>query len=396
MHESTLADFAPKRILALCGEPHRALATLIEPVEGIYRLVGWQIMPLCAQTGPDDCPVALAQAVTRLGNQLGISLWDADQNRPRAQSSAPALADGVGHVTAVADLLPPLRVWMAGLTAAESLAAGAEALASALCHLVAVYRPSPYRNSNALAKELQAVRPDVALVVGGYEHQAEQGQERVLALSHQVTDAIAQLPAKSRPLFCFAGNSWTTNEVLAYWQEQAAGSTAKVVANVLGPGRRSAMALHSTLGQYYWQHSLDVPAMRQIAAWVHQPAELRSSQWAFVQAVRLWTDFQGLPELHGLYAGADRWLHVWASQEHGEVRVCFVRPKEDPSFLADWPPLRLVSGEWPAQWPRPSTYWWDPLGFVPLVVTVGQVAPEAAVQVLAADLLDNNTQPPTS
>ncbi len=184
----------------------------------------------------------------------------------------------------------------------------------------------------------------------------------MLALSHQVTDAIAQLPAKSRPLFCFAGNSWTTNEVLAYWQEQAAGSTAKVVANVLGPGRRSAMALHSTLGQYYWQHSLDVPAMRQIAAWVHQPAELRSSQWAFVQAVRLWTDFQGLPELHGLYAGADRWLHVWASQEHGEVRVCFVRPKEDPSFLADWPPLRLVSGEWPAQWPRPSTYWWDPAG----------------------------------
>jgi len=82
-----------------------------------------------------------------------------------------------------------------------------------------------------------------------------------------------------------------------------------------------------------------------------------------------------------------------------------VRPGERPDILADWPPVRLVSGRWPAQWPRPSppppilgpegpkalpAYWWDPLGLVPAVAGVGRNAPEAVLQVLTADLLMEN------
>ncbi len=396
MNETGLADFAPQSILTLGAEPHRAVAALIEPVEGIYRLVGWQTVDLPAQASPDDCPVALAQAVTRLGNQLGISLWDAEQDCPRFHSSDPALADGVGQVAVVADPLPPLGVWMAGLSGGGSLAAGEEALASALCNLVATYRASPHLNSVDLAEELQTLRPDVTLVVGGYEHGSKDGWERALALSRQVIEAIAQLSAESRPLFCFAGNSWSANAALAYWQEHIDKGAAEVADNVLmASGRRSETALHSVLSRYYWQRSLNIPAMRKIASWIHHPAEPRSTQWAFVQAVRLWARRQRLPALHGLYVGADRWLHVWASEDHDQVngglRVCCARPGERPDFLADWPPLRLVSGDWPAQWRRPSiSYWWDPLGFVPVVVSAGQTAPEAAVQVLFADILEGS------
>ena len=49
---ASLADFAPQSILALAAEPQRAVAVLIEPVEEIYRMVGWQTVDLPAQTGP--------------------------------------------------------------------------------------------------------------------------------------------------------------------------------------------------------------------------------------------------------------------------------------------------------------------------------------------------------
>jgi len=79
-----------------------------------------------------------------------------------------------------------------------------------------------------------------------------------------------------------------------------------------------------------------------------------------------------------------------------------VRPGERPEILADWPPVRLVSGDWPTKWPRPTqpppvlgsrrpetlpAFWWDPLGLVPVVASVGQTTPEAVLEVLTADIL---------
>ncbi len=404
---ASLADFAPKSILALGAEPQRALAVLIEPVEGIYRMVGWQTVEQPAQTSPSDCLAALAKAVSRLETQFNISLWDAEQDRPRLYTSDPAFADGVGQAVVVADLLPPLRVWMAGLSGGGSLAAGKEALAGALCNLVATYRPGPRQIAGDLAKELQTLGPDVVLIVGGYERAARHSQEQVLALSRHVADAAIQLPAGKRPLYCFAGSGQSAQEALAYWQARTDGGEAALADNVQArPTSRSDTALHRVLAQHHWQRSVNMPAMRKAAIWLHQPVELRSTQWAFVRAVRLWSWRHQLSTLHGLYASADRWLHVWASdapsdaawenpermtagssQAGGGVRICYARPGERPDVLADWPPLRLVSGDWPTQWPRPSHHWWDPLGLVPVVAGAGQAAPEAAAQVLAADIL---------
>ena len=404
---ASLADFAPQSILALAAEPQRAVAVLIEPVEEIYRMVGWQTVDLPAQTSPDDCVGALAQAVIRLEKQFSISLWDAEQDRPRLHATGPAFVEGVGQAFAVADLMPLLRVWMAGLSGGGSLAAGEAALAGALCSPIATYLPGPHQSEGALARELRALRPDVILIVGGYEQIGRRSQEQVLALSRRVIEAAVQLPDDDRPLFCFAGNSQSGSVALASWQEQTNGGAAMVADNVLSAaGSNSGTALRNVLERYHWQQSLRIPAMRRIGRWVDRSAALPSTHWAFAQAVRLWMRRHQLPALHGLYTGADRWLHVWAWETVGEeytgLRVNCVHPGERPEFLDEWPPLRLVSGDWPGQWRRPSqptatagperaaagpAYWWDPLGLVPAVAGVGQTAPQAALQVLSADIL---------
>lgn len=388
-----LADFNANNILGMFAEPQRAVAVLLEPVEEIYRLVGWHSVDVPPLAGTGAYPAALARAVNRLESQFNISLWDKKTDRPRQHpASDAAFVDGVGQTVVAADLASPMRVWMAGLSGGGSLAAGSEALASALCYLVASYLFSPHRSADDLASELKAVQPDVILVVGGYEQINAHSRAQVLALGRQVTDAAVQLPVAHRPFFCFAGAGASANAALAYWQTRAGGADAALAANVLNPrSAHSDAALHRVLEQRHWQRSLASPAMRKIAGWMQHPFSLRSTQWAFAQAVRTWLRRKRLPTLHGLYTGADRWLHVWASDtpDHGneDLRICCVRPDERPAFLEDWPPLRLVSGDWPSRWPRPSSYWWDPLGLVPAVAGVGQAAPEAAFQALAADIL---------
>ncbi len=411
-HAPRLADFAPQTILALAAEPQRAVAVLIEPVEGIYRMVAWQTVELSEQVGPERCADALVQAVNRLESQFSITLWDRQRDRPYANASSPAAGEGVGQTVVVADLQPPLRVWLTGLSGGGSLAAAEAALAGALCNPVATYLPSPYHSANALAKELRLLRPEVILVVGGYEQIGWRIQEQVLALSRRVIEAASLLSAEDRPLFCYAGNRASAEPVLALWRQLSGGSAALAADNVLAaPGNGGAASLHSVLAQLHWQKSVDLPAMRRLAEWLDPPLILSSTQWAFAQGVRLWMRRQRLSELHGLYAGGDRWLHVWAQeaseQGGGSLRISCVRPGERPNALSEWPAIRLVSGHWPPGWPRPSRpasgpgssrastmppYWWDPLGLVPVVAGIGQSAPEAALQVLAADIFEENNQ----
>lgn len=404
---NSLADFAPQSILALAAEPRRAVAVLIEPVEEIRRMVGWQTVELSERASPDECKSALVQAVRRLENQFNISLWDGEKGRPHLHSPGQALAEGVGQAFAVADLQAPLRVWMGGLSGGGSLAAGEAALAGALCNPVATYLPGPHQSAGALTREFEALRPDVILIVGGHEQIGPRSQDQVLELSGLVIEAAAQLPAEERPLFCFAGNSQAADAALASWRQRTGGGDAARADNVFnGTDVSSATAVHNVLERLHWQRSLAIPAMQEIAGWLDHSVELSSTQWAFAQAVRLWRRRQQLPTLHGLYAAADRWLHVWVwempDQESDGLRISCVRPGERPDILADWPPVRLVSGEWPVTWPKPSqpppvlgpqrptalpAFWWDPLGLVPVVAGVGQTTPEAVLQVLTADIL---------
>ena len=404
---NSLADFAPQSILALAAEPRRAVAVLIEPVEEIRRMVGWQTVEVSERASPEECKSALMQAIRRLENQFNISLWDGERGRPHLHSPGQAVAEGVGQAFAVADLQAPLRVWMGGLSGGGSLAAGEAALAGALCNAVATYLPGPHQSAGALTREFEALLPDVILIVGGHEQIGPRSQEQVLTLSGLVIEAAARLPAEERPLFCFAGNSQSADAALASWRQRTGGGDAARADNVFnGTDVGSATAIHNVLERLHWQRSLAMPAMQEIAGWLDHSVELSSTQWAFAQAVRLWRRRQRLPTLHGLYAAADRWLHVWVwempDQESDGLRISCVRPGERPDVLADWPPVRLVSGAWPETWPKPSqpppvlgpqrptalpAFWWDPLGLVPVVAGVGQTTPEAVLQVLTADIL---------
>ncbi|MFM7585299.1 MAG: hypothetical protein ACKO9F_21580, partial [Caldilinea sp.] len=116
---------------------------------------------------------------------------------------------------------------------------------------------------------------------------------------------------------------------------------------------------------------------------------------SFTQLVRLWMELHELPALHGLYCAPLWWLHVWATRGEPGVQIRFVEPQTRPPDAQSWPPLQLVSGEWPlALWPQPDLFWWDRSGMVPLVAAVGQSAPQAMLETLHSDLLRPYRPPP--
>jgi hypothetical protein len=376
-------------ILALGGDREQAIVALIEPVEGVYRLAGWDRLPLAIDEETRyTLPERLSQACQQLERQLGHTLWDSAAGTPALVDPEPALGLALGHVVAVADPLPPLRVWIAGLSAGESLAAAQEAITAAPCEPIALYRMGPEEDPLALAAELTNANPDVLIVAGGYDQADEAARLPVLALCDLVAMAVRRLPVDRRPRLCFAGNRWAAAAALESWR-QIPNIEVAAVLNVLPDlGKVQTSSLAAMLSQWYWSRSKADVALQQIAAWITPPAVLRSQQWSFAQAVRLWREIHNLPYLHALYCGHPHWMHVWATADEVGVRVRFVAPQTRPASLDLWPPLRLVSGSWPDLWPRPELSWQEPQRILPVVAAIGQINAEAALHVLMYDLLE--------
>jgi hypothetical protein len=373
-------------ILALHVDRANANAALIEPVNGIHRLIAWESASLSPQEGV--APPAVLSAITRLlGARLGRPLWDDGLDTPLLSGRDPALGLHLGQVVAAVDPLPPLRVWIGGLTGHESLAAAQSALDATICRTVAVYRFGMGGDPERLAAELTDARPDLAVLVGGYDRPDATGP--VLELCEEAAQALASLPSGHRPAVYFAGNRWAASAVLERWSRLPGGLSADAVENVApAPGVHRATALAVAASRLYWRRCQSTSAVQRIRRWVTPPSEVRSTGWSFAQAVRLWRQVHNLPALHGLFCAEPLWIHVCAEEGRDGVRLRFVPPNTRPAALAGWPPLRLVSGDWPTHlWPRPRGYWWDPTGLVPTVANLGQIDPLIAYQVLAQDLL---------
>lgn len=378
-------------ILALQVDRANANAALIEPVNGIHRLIAWESASLSPKDGV--APPAVLSAISRvLGARLGRPLWDDSLDTPRLSSADPALGLHLGQVVAAVDPLPPLRVWIGGLTDHESLAAAQSALDATICRTVAVYRFGMGGDPTRLAAELTDARPDLAVVVGGYDRPGATGP--VLELCEEVTGALTALPSVNRPAVYFAGNRWAAQTVLDRWSRLPGGLSADAVENVApAPGIHLSTSLAVAASRLYWRRCQSTPAVQSIRRWITPPSEVRSTSWSFAQAVRLWRQVHSLPLLHGLFCANPLWIHVCAEEGRDGVRLRFVQPDTRPAALAGWPPLRLVSGEWPTHlWPRPPghkwpSHWWDPTGLVPTVANLGQIDPLIAYQVLAQDLL---------
>ena len=375
-------------ILALHVDRANAHAALIEPVSGTHRLIAWESASLSPEDGV--APPAVLSAMARLlGARLDRPLWDDALDTPRLASADPALGLHLGQVVAVVDPLPPLRVWIGGLTGNESLAAAQSALDSTICRTVAVYRFGIGGDPARLAAELTDARPNLAVVVGGYDRSGAAAARPVLEMCEEVAQALTTLPSDNRPALYFAGNHWAAPAVLDRWSRLPGGLSADAVENVApAPGVQRATALAVAASRLYWRRCQSTPAVQSIRRWITPPAEVRSTSWSFAQAVRLWRQVHNLPALHGLFCAAPLWIHVCAEEGRDGVRLRFVQPDTRPANLAGWPPLRLVSGPWPDRlWPRPRGHWWDPTSLVPTVANVGQIDPLIAYQILTQDLL---------
>jgi hypothetical protein len=388
MSENPLPTTQPDSILALSADTSSAIAALLEPVAGIYRLMAWESMALSPVDRP-SLPSALRAASYRLGTRLGRPLWDDTQETPQMKSPDLALELSLGQVVAAIDPLPPLRVWIGGLTGHESLAAAQSALDSTACRTVAVYRFGIGSSPNQLAADLTSVGPDLAVLVGGYDRQEPSARRVVLKLCEEMALALNSLPPENRPALYFAGNRWAASTALDMWSRLSGGLSVDAVENVApAPGVRRTTSLSVAVSRLYWRRCRAMPAMKDISRWITAPSEVRSISWSFAQAVRLWRQVYSLPDLHGLFCAGPLWIHVRALDGEDGVRLRFVPAHTRPPALEGWPPLRLVSGPWPERlWPRPRRHWWDSTGLIPTVANVGQIDPLIAYQVLAHDLL---------
>ncbi|MGB5052257.1 MAG: hypothetical protein WBO46_25130 [Caldilineaceae bacterium] len=375
-------------ILALSADTATAHAALIEPVGGSHRLIGWE----SASLPPGEAMAihaALRGVSYRLGARLDRALWDESDDSPLLSSSEPALGLHLGQTVAAVDPLPPLRVWIGGLTSHESLAAAQSSLESTVCQTVAVYRFGMGGGPAQLTADLNDIRPDLAVVVGGYDRAESTAARPVLDMCAELAQALASLPSGQRPAVYFAGNRFAAAAALEMWSHLPGGLSADAVENVApAPATHRGTSLAVATSRLYWRRCRSTPTVQTISRWITAPSEVRSVSWSFAQAVRLWRQVHNLPSLHGLYCAGPLWIHVCAEEGKDGVRLRFARPFTRPDELTHWPPLRLVSGPWPdSLWPRPQTHWWDPTGLTPTVANVGQVDPLVTHQVLAQDLL---------
>lgn len=378
--------------LALSADARHAWAALIEPVGGSHRLIAWEQGEAATRQTPGQGPGVtdrMRNVAQNLGARLGRPLWDESQGGPLLHSPEPTLGLHLGQVVAAVDPLPPLRVWLGGLTSYGSLAAAQASLESTSSVVAATYRFGGGARPAELAADLAYLSPDLLVVAGGYDRPGSDASAPVRALCAEVGQALAELPPERRPALLFAGNQYAARECLARITHVSGGGAADAVANVApGPGVRRLTPLAVAVSRLYWRRCRATPAIREISRWITPPGEVRSLAWSFAQAVRLWRQIHDLPFLHGLFCASAPWLHVWAAEGWDGVRLRYTHPRTRPPDVEGWPPVQLVSGPWPdAIWPRPRVHWWDAGGLLPTVANVGQIDPSIAYQVLAQDLL---------
>lgn len=374
-------------LLALGITVEETTACLLENVSGIYRLAGWQRLPY--QRGTSFVQQS-AEVCRTLGDQLQRTLWDEVTGQPFWQSSDPVIYPPLEHLAVAVSPRPRLRVWLMGLTAGESLNAARQALQSAPTQLCGTTRLSTTLHSQALATELSDQQPEALVIVGGYDDPDPETHQWIAALCQQLCRAIERLSPGARPTIFYAGNHWAAADVETILRPAEGPLTVHLLRNILPyPGYPQRTELAVALSQLYWRRCQRLPGFASLSRWVTAPGHVANLESSFVKLVQLWMEYQELHQLHGLFTTPQWWLHVWADQAAQGVRLHFGQPGERPPLLRDWPPLQLVSGEWPTQlWSPPGVAWWDRSGLAPLLTTVGQVAPQAMLQVLEQDLIE--------
>jgi len=373
-------------ILALGFDMAAVRCCLLESISGRCRVAGWLQAP--ART---DAPLP-QQAGDLLGvmeRRLHRPLWSATETAPFTASEDPVGLPPLGQVAVTASPQGHVRTWLAGLTSTQSIAAAHEALASSPAQVVGVTLHSADLQVAALADSLAKAEPHLLVLVGGYDFADTEAVQPLYELARIVAAVLARIPPMQRPAAVFAGNRWAGAGVVEIMQAAGAG-VIEVVDNVQPqPGVLHAAALVQAVNFAYWRLCRRSEGLREVGRWVTAPGHITTLESSFIEMVQVWMELVDLPALHALYCGPAWSLHIAAVQGQQGVQVRYAAPNSRPAALESWPPLQLVSGEWPhALWPRPALSWCDRRGLAPLVAAVGQVAPQAMIEALAADVLE--------
>jgi hypothetical protein len=372
-------------ILALGVELNSLRACLLEEVGGLYRVAAWHSLPRrkeasLATTGAD--------ILREIGARIDRTLVDETTATPFLESEDAVRFPPVSHVAIAASPCPHVRVWIAGLSLTQSMAAAYEALCSSPAHVIGYTVLSAEMNVTALTDTLVTTAPDMLVIVGGFDDADPTTHRALVELSRPFGQALNRLAPAQRPAVVFAGNRWAAPHVAEAMQSAGGGAVESVTNVQPAPGVIQKTALAQACSFHYWRLSRRTPGFRELSGWVTPPGHIVSQESTFAQLVQAWMELHGLSELHGLYCAPLWWLHVWAQRGRAGLQMRYVEPHTRPSALDGWPSLQLVSGDWPLTlWPQPELFWWDRSGMAPMVATVGQSAPPAMLQSLRTDLL---------
>ncbi len=376
---------AAQRLLALSTEIAGTRACLIEPVGGVHRLVGWLNL---ARSGEVMMPLQMAETCRRLGQRLGCALWDEELSMPFMRSINPVRFPPVQMVSTTISARGPVRVFLACLSSELSGAAARAAVAASPSMVVGEVVYDIELDVASVAAMLGNSRPDVLVIAGGFDPSGEAAQDALLALCRTVAQAVVRQPRSVRPLIVFAGSAAVVERVPPLFRLIESALAVEVAENVLpAPGLLRRAALARVLTYQYWRLTQRILGFKEMARWATSPGQAVTVETSFIQMMQAWAYHHNLPWVHGLCTGPAWWLHVWTGSGTAGAQVLFTEPESRPQALDEWPPLTLVSGEWPAAfWARPPGAWWDRRGLAPTVAALGQVAPRAMMDVLERDL----------
>ena len=375
-----------QRLLALSAEVAGTRACLIEPVDGVHRLIGWLNL---ARSGEVMMPLQVAETCRRLGQRLGCALWDEELNMPFMRSINPVRFPPVQLASTTISARAPVRVFLGVLTADLSGAAARAAIAASPATIVGEVVFDIELEVNAVATMLLNSQADVLVVAGGYDRADDDAISAMQTLARTMAQAVARLPRSQRPVLIYAGSVALAERAPLIFRAVDATLAVEVVENVLpAPDITHRAALARVLSYQYWRLTQRVIGFKEMARWATSPGQPVTVETSFMQMMQAWAYHQSLPYLHGLYCSPLWWLHVWTGSARQGAQLLFTDPGSRPESLDRWPPLGLVSGDWPTDfWPRPANAWWDRRGLAPVVAALGQVAPRAMMDVLENDLL---------
>jgi len=372
-------------ILAVGVEVNRIRACLLEQVGGSYRLAAWQALPRRSESSLTTIGIDLCR---QLGEGIDRALMDESALMPLIVSEDSVRHPPLDHVTVAASPRPHVRVWIVGLSLTQSMDAARDALTGCPAHIIGYTALAADVNATRLADTITVTVPDLVVMVGGFDDPDSGTHQPLVELGRLTGQVVARLAPAQRPAVIYAGNRWAAPHV-AEAVLAVGGGGVEAVANVQpAPGFVHKAALAQACNFHYWRLSRRVAGFRDLSRWVTPPGHIVSQESSFAQLVQAWREIHGMAELHALYCAPAWWLHVWAGRTQFGVNLRYVEPQTRPVEMEGWPALQLVSGEWPdALWSRPEFYWWDRSAMAPFVGAVGQIAPQAMLQVMRTDLL---------